>query len=486
MRYLLFYTFPLFVLISCKKDIGKANYGNYPAEIGKIISQNCAVPGCHTSQSNLAAASLNLESWQNLFAGSSNGSPVIPYNSRFSSLCYYVNTFPDLGLINAPTMPLNKKALTREEVTTISNWINSGAPDVNGKIMWSEPQRRKLYAVNQGCDVVTVFDAESQLPMRYIDVGTKPGVPEAPHQVRVSPDGKYWYVIFINNNVMQKFNCSDDTYAGSIPLTPLAAGSGTEDAQDWNTFVISKDGKRAYVVSWTQSGKVAAVDLENGKLLHFLGGLSNPHAICLNKDESKIFVGAQSGNYITEIDTAFGNSNQISLQNGIVPTDISTLDVHDMILSPDGNNLMVTCQKTNEVRVFNTVSSTVANIIQTGVYPQEIVFAKSTNQYFVTCTYDSTSFGGNTRGVITRINGASFSTSHTACGYLPHGLAVDEKKKLLYVLSRNVQSSGPAPHHSSQCGGRNGFVNFIDLNTFSVTGKKYELSVDPYFIYARP
>ena len=63
---------------------------------------------------------------------------------------------------------------------------------------------------------------------------------------------------------------------------------------------------------------------------------------------------------------------------------------------------------------------------------------------------------------------------------------MDEKKKIIYVLSRNTQSTGPPPHHSSLCAGRNGFVNFIDLKTFTLTTKKYELSVDPYFINPRP
>jgi DNA-binding beta-propeller fold protein YncE len=486
MKVLHAYCFFLILVLSCKKDVGKMNFGDYPSEIGVIVQKNCAVSGCHNSTSYQAAGGYNLDSWRGMFSGSNNGSPVIPFSSRFSPLCYYINTYPELGLMNAPVMPLNRNPLSKEDVMLIKNWIDAGARDVNGKVMWSEPNRKKLYAVNQGCDVVAVFDSETQLPMRYIEVGTKPGVPEAPHQVRVSPDGKFWYVIFINNNVMQKFSCADDSYIGTIPLSPLAAGTGFSDAQDWNTFSISKDGKRAYVVSWTQNGKVAAVDLENHKLIHFIGGLTNPHAVCLNKENTKVYVGAQTGNYITELDTGFTSANQISLQNGILPSDISSLDIHDIILSADEDDLMITCQKSNEVRVYSTILSNVTAIVPTGTYPQEIVYARSTNQYFVSCTYDSTTFWGKAPGVITRINAASFSTSNLKCGYQPHGIAVDEKKKLLYVLSRNVQSSGPTPHHSSICGGRNGFVNFVDLNNFSVTPKKFEMSVDPYFINARP
>ncbi|MGZ4090119.1 MAG: YncE family protein, partial [Bacteroidia bacterium] len=272
----------------------------------------------------------------------------------------------------------------------------------------------------------------------------------------------------------------DDKYIGSIPLSPVAAGTTTNtasDANNWNTFIISNDSKRAYCVSWQPAGKVCAVDLENMKLLHFLGGYSNPHGVVLNSSQDKLYVGAQSGNYISEIDTAFSGSNDIQI--GSVE-----LDVHDMILSPNNNDLFITCQKTNEVRVFNIPTQSVTAVIATGQYPQEIVYSPSTQQYFVSCTYDSTYSGSI--GVITRINASGYSTSIIKCGFQPHGIAIDENRKLIYVLSRNVQSNGPAPHHTSQCNGRNGFVNFIDLYNFKVLDKKYELSVDPYFIAARP
>jgi DNA-binding beta-propeller fold protein YncE len=475
-------------LVSCRKDKGAVNYGEFPADVGRIMGTTCAVSGCHNAASSPAAGHLNLESWVSMFRGSSSGSPVIPYSSKFSSLCYYINTYPELGLQAEPLMPLNGRALTFAQVKLIKDWIDAGAPDVKGKVMWADdPLRKKLYAVNQGCDVVTVFDSETQLPMRYIEVG-RPGVNDTPHQVRVSPDGKFWYVIFINFNMMEKYRCSDDAFVGRIPLSPLAAGTSTlptNDALNWNVFDISRDSKRAYCVSWTNNGHVAAVNLETEKLLHFTGGLSNPHAVVIHPDQTKIYVAAQTGNYITEIDTGFTFSNDFSL-NGQAVSQLSSLDPHDMLLSADDANILITCQKSNEVRVFHLASGMVnAGPISTGYFPQEIVYARATNQYFVSCPYDVSV--ANSQGLIVRLDGNNLSnTAMVPCGYQPHGIAVDEKKKLLYVLSRNIQANGPAPHHSSICSGRNGFVNFIDLNTFKVQAKKYELSVDPYFIYARP
>jgi DNA-binding beta-propeller fold protein YncE len=98
---------------------------------------------------------------------------------------------------------------------------------------------------------------------------------------------------------------------------------------------------------------------------------------------------------------------------------------------------------------------------------------------------DTSSFPG-AHGVIVKIDAGSYLPTKIKCGFQPHGIAADDSKNVLYVLSRNTLSKGPAPHHTSQCLGRNGFVNFIDLKTLFVLNKKYEMSVDPYFIYARP
>jgi len=470
-----------FVLIlGCTKDVGKVNLGNYPNDINNIMSGSCAVSGCHNAASSEAAAGLNLETWASMFRGAKSGSPVIPFSSRFSSLCYFVNTYDDLGLVNEPTMPLNRNALSREQVKRVMDWIDVGAPDKDGNIMWADdPKRKKLYAVNQGCDVVTVFDSQTQLPIRYIEVGSGNSTP---HHLRISPDGEYWYVIFIKNNVMKKYRCSDDSFVGDIPLSPRAAGTGSDDAMDWNTFVISKDGKRAYAVSWTQNGSISALDLENLKLIGMYSGWYFPHAIALNAAEDKIYVGAQTGNYITEIDTSFDTYTNYVLEEA-AESQLSSIDAHDMILSPDGKYFFITCQKSNDVRVFDLDQKKVVKIIPTAFLPQEIVYSKKIQTYYITCTGNGTS---ENNGAVTAINANSYNATILPCGAQPHGLAVDETKDLLYVLSRNISSGGPVPHHSSQCTGRNGFVNFVDLNTFKITSTRYELSVDPYFIYARP
>jgi hypothetical protein len=65
--------------------------------------------------------------------------------------------------------------------------------------------------------------------------------------------------------------------------------------------------------------------------------------------------------------------------------------------------------------------------------------------------------------------------------YQLHGISVDDQNGKLYVVSRNISSTGPAPHHTSQCGGRNGYYSVYDINTLQPsTTKRFESTVDPY------
>ena len=71
-------------------------------------------------------------------------------------------------------------------------------------------------------------------------------------------------------------------------------------------------------------------------------------------------------------------------------------------------------------------------------------------------------------------------------GWQPHGAGVDDDAGLVYVANRNVNENGPAPHHSSTCGGRNGYVTIIDMNTLELfPDYKVEVSVDPYEVGVR-
>lgn len=468
-------------LTTCTWDKSPPDYKGYPDNIGAIMLTKCAIPGCHNDISKDAAGGLSLTSWDKLFEGTVDNAAVVPYRPDQSFLMFFINTYPDLGQTLTPVMPYNASPLTKQEVIDIQDWISNGAPDKDGFVKFSDnaETRSKIYITNQGCDLVTVMDRETKLIMRYFDIGSQP-VTESPHKSIISNDG-FFYVCFYASNIFQKYSTIDETLVGEVDL-----GLGS-----WNTFVITSDSKKAFVIDWNASGTIAVVDLENMAILVTYGGsglLAWPHGSAL-KNDSTLYVTAQTGNFIYKIDVSDIHSpdfTQIVLQTGEAPTETSSYDPHDIRFSPDKSEYAITCQTSNEIRFFNAENDSLVAVVPTGKFPQELEFSTNTDYLFVTCTEDDVTYSG-TIGSVTVINYKTHTfVKSIYTGYQPHGIAVDDEKGLVYVANRNANLNGPAPHHATDCGGRNGYLTIIDINTLElIPDYKAELSVDPYYISIR-
>lgn len=480
----LFLSFAVLFLSTCTYDKGLPDYNDYPDDIGKLMFTKCATSGCHTAEGKEAAGGLSLESFDALFEGGHSGAVVIPYRSDYSTLFYFTNTYSDLGVTLGPAMPYNKPHLSREEVTMLKNWIDNGAPSRDGFVKFSDnPNRKKYYVTNQGCDVVTVFDQASGLQMRYINVGQSSGI-DAPHMIRVSPDKQYWYVLSITGLYLEKYRTSDDSYVGRALV-----GSG-----NWNAFTITSNSQTAYCTDLTPStGKVAIVDL--GSMTASIQQPFNyPHGIALAPGEDTLYITQQYGSsklYKVPVQD-FSSLSEVNLYTGAAPA--ATLNSHEVVFSPDGSKYFVTCQGSSEVRIFQSGNDALLGVLHVGDAPSEMAFSTTTPYLFVSCTEDTLHFPGK-RGSVAVINYETNSlVKHIYTGWQPHGIAVDDSKKLVVVANRNSSTDGPAPHHPGACGGRNGYVSFININTLEMvtedngsgsSTKKIEISADPYSVSTR-
>lgn len=470
---------------SCKKDplIFDLEASGYPKDVGILILTNCAVPGCHTEASKNAAAGLDLSSWDALMSGDRNGAVCIPYAHEYSTLFMFTNPYADLGPTAEPTMPIGEPDLSREQVQMIRDWINRGAPNVNGDIKFADnPQRRKYYVTNQGCDVVTVVDAETNLQMRYVPVGTSLQI-EAPHYIRVSPDGLYWYVSFISGGYLEKHRTSDDALVGRILLgsNPSAANGS------WNTFTITPDSRTAYVVDWAFDGRIARVNLETMQWEQTYQGsglLIQPHGSAISPDGNFLYVTCNQGNYVYKIDVADPQNpdiNKVVIDGTTIPINAPSENGHEIMFSPDGSKYFVTSQHSNFVRIMNAANDSLLASVSVGIYPQEMDVSETTPYLYVSCMEDTVSFLGH-RGSVAVINWQTHQLVTTInTGWQSHGVAVNDEKSIVFITNRNVVPGGPAPHHSGACAGRNGYFTLIDMNSNTlIPGSKTELAVDPY------
>ncbi|HEX5003405.1 MAG TPA: beta-propeller fold lactonase family protein [Bacteroidia bacterium] len=453
-----------------KKNNPEPSDGNYPPEISDILIKKCATSGCHTTASKDAAAGLDLSTWDNLFLGTRNGAAAIPYRSDQSTLFYFVNTDTTLGITQLPTMPYNQTPLTTSEILTIRNWIDNGAPDKYGNIKFSDnPNRRKIYISNQGCDLVGVHDPVTRVVMRYVEVGNSPSI-ESPHQIKLSPDGQYWYAIGIAGNFLQRYRTSDDAYVDEATI-----GFGY-----WNTFTISPDGTKAWVIDLNANGRIAYVNLTTMSFVMYYtdpGMFSSPHGSFIDPTGHYLYVTNQLGNSVYKWDVS--DPLLPSYDNIIINNSATPADPHEILFSPDGSKYFVTCQNLNQVRVMDVATDTLVAVIPTADYPLEMSISPSHGYLFVSC------MTANSVTVIDINNLTAIKTIFT--GYDPHGLVVDEQEDVVYVANRNLPTSGgPPPHHISECGGRNGYMTVIKMSSLELeAGFKSELSVDPYSVILR-
>ncbi len=488
---LLFFLFVALTIACCKPDDDLPD-GNFPEAINTIIMKDCAVSGCHNDASHEAAGGLNLASWEKMFSASSGGSAVVPFNSDHSFLTYYINRDPNTGPALLPVMPYLRDPLSAEDVQMIRDWIDTGAPDKNGNIKFSNSTDPKLFLTNQGCDLVSVIDLATGRIARYIGVGLSSGVSEAPHNVKYNAATDQWYTVFIDgtaNPNLEVYSGSDFSLAKRIDI-----GDG-----DWNTVTVTNDGNYAYVAAINKEafggagpGTVAVVDLSAGQLLMYLSGAPTSHGTAVSPNGSRLYVTQQLGDDLTWFDLSDPSS---PADPDVVDLDqwspqASSFNTHEVMFTSDGTKYIVTCQGTDEVRIFNTSNDSLLAVIPVGNYPSEIAVSASFPYAFVTCMEDTNSFSGDPekRGSVAVINTSTLTLETTVyAGYQPHGIVVDEGSQRCYVANRNTASTGPAPHHISGCGGRNGYLSFIDMTTLTVDpGYRMEVSVDPYSLAIKP
>lgn len=458
-------------LLSCTHP--PANYkGEYPDDVRLIFEQRCATAGCHNDKSYSKAAGLRLDRWANFLAGGNSGSVGIPFNPSNSSLLYFINTDSTLGPVLQPTMPVSGAPLSAAEFQIIRRWIAAGMPDKTGVVPFSEnaSSRQKIYITQQGCDLIAVIDAQTQLIMRYIPIGMYNKI-ETAHCVRFAPGGKYAYVSFTGGDYLQKIDVDLDKVVDQLYL-----GTGS-----WNLFHISDSGKEMLIGDFN-GGKLLLIDLEKMAVTLTYEDLRTPHGIASSANFDTFYVTSQYGNTVYRM-TRRGQVREFSI-DGADPNPLAnTYDPHEILMSPDRSRYFLTCQASDEVRVMDTKTNKLIKAIKVGTYPQEFAMSRKKPYLLVSCEEELTAEFPGFKGCVYVIDYNTLEIVKRIPGpfYQIHGITVDDRNDKFYVASRNVLSTGPAPHHTSECGGRNGYYSVYDLNTLqSVNNRRYESTVDPY------
>src|SRR5580704_1650530 len=198
-------------------------------DVSSIFSARCY--GCHAA--SVKMGSLNLQTWDGFQEGGTHGKIVVPGKSAESRL-YLLIAGKEM-----PAMPMDGSKLSLEQIDTIKNWIDAGAP---GPVS-AEPAPSAI---------------STALPKIEPKIPVKPQI----FDLAYSPDGKllalagYEEVRLVDAATKQE-------------LAKLTGPAGTVRA-----IAFSRDGKLLAAAGGlpARSGEVLIWDVEQRKLLHTLRG----------------------------------------------------------------------------------------------------------------------------------------------------------------------------------------------------------------------
>jgi DNA-binding beta-propeller fold protein YncE len=480
----------ILLLFACKKGPNPAVLAsNFPEDIAETLVLTCASAECHTGTT--AEKGLDLSSWTNLFAGSNHGSVVIPHHPEYSYLFTKANSYAELGPYSSGEvlMPKDGAPLDSQTVARLKSWITDGARDVNGTYFWEEEEQKstgKIFNLCAGTDQVAVSDLASNRVMGYFEVGQDPSNLDAPHYIIASPDQQFLYLTMLEGGIVEKYRTDDYSLVGRVFVgsTP-------------SLITLSQDGSRAIVSHFNSDDNSPKLTMLNTETMSIVGAqligssslLSKPHGLMVNQDFSILYVCAAAGNYYSkyEIDSnqGFVGEEKIPLDPVNSPTPIPNLDYlpYFVLLDEARNLLFISCNLTNDVKVYDTQTDQLIKAIPTGEFPRSMALDPNSNLLFVACQNEpNPAVQGDMLGCVSVIDltNLSFVKNIYQVGHIPHGIAVSQNQGWVVVSSENPSGMVPSRYPIQGQAGPPGQYNIIKISTLEVMpGMEREIATLP-------
>lgn len=466
----------------------------FPEPVAKVLLRRCA--GCHGGKGAQplpmmmdmsdgfptdkapTLEGLNFARWDSMFYGPSREIPiVIPENPDWSNLLWKVNIDPTRGPVSEPPCPplrpdsLNR--LSEEEIETLRAWIAAGAPNAAGRRPWEERKQtphRKVFVCASGSDLIAVYDADTYHLIHYIPVGVSPGQIESPHYLQISPDGRYLYVTLIAGAAVEKYRTDTYEKVGRIEV-------GEEPAH----IEFSSDGKYAVITHFTDVSpiKLTLIDAERMEVLDVLRDplgqiIARPHGLWVTPDFRYAYVTANAGNYLTKVEISanrrrFVDFEQIPLAPGLLPQPDPRWGPYQIIAEPTGRYYYVSCEVSNEVRVFTQSGDSLVGVVPTAAAPK--LMAYHNGLIYVACLKArAPALQQEKLGAITvmEANPPRLLTHIYGTGHLPRGIGLDPVRERLFVSFENLAGTDPPHHYVGGVSGAPAKLYILRLPTFQI------------------
>lgn len=334
------------------------------------------------------------------------------------------------------------------------------------------PPRIIVYVASEAVDVVSRvrFGPEGAVVEKVIKVDPRPSEADGPHNLNISPDGKYWYTSVAHgtpNGSLWKFDTANDSLVGKAMLSRFPA-----------TISFSPDGEFAWVANFNLFGDMvpSSVSVVYTPAMEEVARIPTclmPHGMRVARDGSRAWMTCMMDDKLVEMDPGnYGITRVLSVKTGsehVTNTSSAMMPgerdhahgtmSHDapgsgtsascaptwVQPSADGRRLYVACNRHSEVLEVDAGTLEIARRIATGKTPYNLAISDDGRVLLATLK------GAQALSVMDLTTGkevAQLKTSHT----VPSGVQVTRDGRYAVVTCEGK-------------GAEAGAVDLFDLRT---------------------
>jgi DNA-binding beta-propeller fold protein YncE len=299
-------------------------------------------------------------------------------------------------------------------------------PAAQTSAMVAEAGGARLYVPNQSDATVTVLDPATGATVTTVDLTTMGFTANAkPHAVVAEPDGSAWYATLIGDGWVAKFDRQNRLVGRARMETP---GMLALDPRHDRVYASRS---MTAVSAPSSIGVIRRSDMALLEELDVI--LPRPHAVAVDTLSGRVYVSGLGDNRIATVDTA----GRVELTD--VPGPLHAYVT--FALSPDGTRLAASTQLTSKLLGFDVrrgapVAAGSADVLSFG--------------YQIAWTPDGRSIwmGNQRSGAATEIDAVAWRVAgvvRDSAFAEPHGVAVSEDGRTVYVSSHGVRTAPSAP-----------------------------------------
>ncbi|MCF6300760.1 MAG: YncE family protein, partial [Proteobacteria bacterium] len=209
-----------------------------------------------------------------------------------------------------------------------------------------------LLAVNKNSDYLSVLDLGKGLEIKKIPTG------QGPHEVAISPDGKFAIVTNYGYGCVESKAGKSLTVVNlhdystmNIPLGKFRSPHGIVAFKDNIHVAVTVECSKALLIVNIHTGEISqAIDT----------GADVSHMVILSADEKTAFVSNISSGSVSVLDLTTGK---------LIKTIITGKGAEGIALSTDGRQVWVTNRGVNTISIIEVESLTVSKTLKTEEFP---------------------------------------------------------------------------------------------------------------------